>query len=87
MTATQTTETDQLFDTADAISAIIEEHPDRLFTPSALFRRAAVRDAAGTRTVLTATLRWMVEHDFVMAEGNGAWQKYRTRRAGERNAR
>lgn len=87
MTTTQPAETDQLFDTADAITAIVESSPDRRFTPSALYRRPAVRNAAGSHTVFLATLRWIVEHDIVIAVGNGAWTKYRARRFGERNAR
>lgn len=86
MTPTQPTA--QMFDTADAISEVLDDDPDHLWTRSSIFLRAGVRYATGgNRSVFMDTLRWMVENDYIKAEGNGAWEKYRARRAGERNVR
>lgn len=68
--------TDEVYDAADAITEVLTAEPQ---TPSALARKAKIP----TQRAHDA-LRWMARHRYAVAEGNGAWTRYRTRRAGER---
>lgn len=75
MTHTETPEA--TYDFAEAIEPHLTSTPQ---TPSALARKAKITTGAAH-----VGLKWMVRNDFAIAEGNGAWTKYRTRRFGERN--
>ena len=63
------------WDTVDAIAEVLTDTPQ---TPSAIARRAKI-----STNSTVAPLRWMVDHHYAIPVGNGAWTKYRTRRAGE----
>jgi hypothetical protein len=62
-------------DYVDALTPHLTDVPQ---TPSALARKAKI----ATVHAHTA-LRWMRNNHYVVAEGNGAWVRYRERRAGE----
>jgi hypothetical protein len=66
---------DVICDYVDALSVHLTDEPQ---TPSALARKAHIP------TVHAHTaLRWMRANHYVVAVGNGAWARYRARRAGE----
>jgi len=72
-TATQEL-TETQYDMADAIDLWLETHPG-MHSPSVI-ARGIKTETVPTRTVLD----WMERCVFVLADGNGAWRKYGTRR-------
>ena len=66
---------DVIYDYVDALTPFLTDDPQ---TPSALARKAKIP------TVHAHTaLRWMVNEHYAVRVGNGAWARYRARRAGE----
>jgi hypothetical protein len=63
------------WDIVDAIAEVLTDTPQ---TPSAIARRAKILTGS-----TVAPLRWMVANHYAIPVGNGAWTKYRQRRAGE----
>jgi len=66
---------DVIFDYVDALSPFLTDTPQ---TPSALARQAKIATVHAHMA-----LRWMRNNHYAVAVGNGAWARYRTRRAGE----
>jgi DNA-binding IclR family transcriptional regulator len=67
--------TPDVYDHIDAISVYLTDEPQ---TPSALARKARITTGQAHRA-----LRFMVSEHYAVREGNGAWARYRERRAGE----
>ena len=68
---------EEIYEIADALSepTVLTDEPQ---TPSVLARKAKVTTQQAHRA-----LCWMVANHYAVAVGNGAWTRYRTRRAGE----
>jgi len=66
--------TDVQYAVADAIEAYLENHATESFTPSVLARMAHT-DTLAAQTVC----RYLVEHRYISAGGNGAWIRYSAR--------
>ena len=66
---------DVIYDYVDAIAPHLTDDPQ---TPSALARKAKIATVHAHMA-----LRWMRNAHYVVAVGNGAWVRYRARRAGE----
>jgi hypothetical protein len=62
------------WDAADAIQEWIDAHPGRLWNVSTVARRAKV-DYLMTSRVLD----YLDRHQYIVAEGNGAWRKFASR--------
>jgi len=66
--------TDVQYAVADAIEAHLENHATESFTPSVLARMAHTN----TQTAQTVC-RYLAEHRYISAGGNGAWTRYGAR--------
>jgi len=66
--------TDVQYAVADAIEAYLENHATESFTPSVLARRAHT-DTSTAQVVC----RYLAEHRYISAGGNGAWTRYSAR--------
>jgi len=66
--------TDVQYAVADAIEAYLENHSTQSFTPSVLARMAHT-DTLAAQTVC----RYLAEHSYISAGGNGAWTRYSAR--------
>jgi hypothetical protein len=75
MPTNEMTESD--YDLADAIEGALS---DTFESPSTIARKAKVATSDVHRV-----LPWMVRNNYLIAAGNGAWRKYRARKAGEYN--
>lgn len=63
--------------TVDAVADVLDDTVTR--TPSDLARRAST-----TTNAAHHALRWLVTNNMAVPVGNGAWTRYRARRAGDR---
>lgn len=59
----------------DAIATLIDDNPDRTWTPSQVARKAHT-----TTTNATEALHYLVQHRMADADERGAWTRYTARR-------
>lgn len=55
----------------EAVEAWLAAHPGQFYNPSTIARRAKVDS-----TLVYTVLRYLDEHSFIAADGNGCWRKY-----------
>jgi hypothetical protein len=67
--------TDEQYEIADRIDLWLEAHPGKLYNRSTIARAAKASHAE-----VSYILNWLDRSRMVVADGNGCWRKYGTRR-------